>query len=47
MKCRQESVSSTVKRKDSNDEESLAEYGEPDIGKFNEDGSFIGQYTET
>ena len=26
------------------DEASLLEYGEPDSMKFNEDGSFIGQY---
>jgi len=26
------------------DDASLAEYGDIDTGKFNEDGSFIGQY---
>jgi len=29
---------------DSDDDESLAEYDDPDMGKFNEDGSFIGIY---
>jgi receptor-type tyrosine-protein phosphatase zeta len=26
------------------DTDSMAEYDDPDTGKFNEDGSFIGQY---
>jgi len=37
------SLTSTIKL-DSDDEGSLAEYGDIDAGKFNEDGSFIGQY---
>ena len=37
------SLTSTIKL-DSDDEGSLAEYGDIDTGKFNEDGSFIGQY---
>lgn len=28
------------------DEDSMGEYGEIDIAKFNEDGSFIGLYAE-
>ena len=39
------SLSSTIKL-DSDDEGSLNEYGDIDTGKFNEDGSFIGQYIE-
>ena len=31
---------------DTDDEASLLEYGEPDSMKFNEDGSFIGQYQD-
>jgi len=38
------SLTSTIKL-DSDDEGSLAEYGDIDAGKFTEDGSFIGQYT--
>jgi len=38
------SLTSTIKL-DSDDEGSLAEYGDLDAGKFTEDGSFIGQYT--
>ena len=29
------------------DTDSMAEYDDPDTGKFNEDGSFIGQYGGT
>jgi hypothetical protein len=40
------SLTSTIKL-DSEDEGSLNEYGgDLDTGKFNEDGSFIGQYIE-
>lgn len=35
--------SGTVKRDDSDD--SLVDYGEGGDGQFNEDGSFIGQYS--
>lgn len=39
------SLSSAMKLDDSDeDDASLAEYGDIDTGKFNEDGSFIGQY---
>lgn len=44
MKGSRASLTSTIKL-DSDDEGSLAEYGDLDTGKFNEDGSFIGQYT--
>ena len=43
MKGSRASLTSTIKL-DSDDEGSLAEYGDIDTGKFNEDGSFIGQY---
>ena len=39
------SLTSTIKL-DTDDEQSLLEYGEPDTGKFNEDGSFIGVYQD-
>jgi hypothetical protein len=39
------SLNSAMKLDDSDeDDASLAEYGDIDTGKFNEDGSFIGQY---
>ena len=44
MKGSRASLSSTIKL-DSDEEGSLAEYGDLDAGKFNEDGSFIGQYS--
>ena len=43
MKGSRASLTSTIKL-DSDDEGSLNEYGDIDAGKFNEDGSFIGQY---
>ena len=43
MKGSRASLTSTIKL-DSDDDVSLAEYGDIDTGKFNEDGSFIGQY---
>ena len=43
MKGARASLTSTMKL-DTDDEASLLEYGEPDTGKFNEDGSFIGIY---
>lgn len=44
MKGSRASLSSTIKLDSDDDEASLAEYGDIDTGKFNEDGSFIGQY---
>lgn len=41
----QPSVEAIIKRSDSDD--SLVEYGEGGEIQFNEDGSFIGQYTGT
>ena len=38
------SLNSAMKLDDSDDDASLAEYGDIDTGKFNEDGSFIGLY---
>jgi len=39
------SLDSSIKPLDSDDDnDSMAEYGDIDTGKFNEDGSFIGQY---
>ncbi|XP_064651907.1 neuroglian-like isoform X3 [Lineus longissimus] len=39
------SLDSSIKPIDSDDDnDSMAEYGDIDTGKFNEDGSFIGQY---
>lgn len=43
LKGSQASLTSTIKM-DSDEDGSLAEYGDLDAGKFNEDGSFIGQY---
>lgn len=40
------SLTSTIKLNESDDDDDLAEYGEPDAGKFTEDGSFIGQYID-
>ena len=46
MKGSRASLTSTIKL-DSDDEGSLNEYGgDLDTGKFNEDGSFIGQYID-
>lgn len=44
MKGSRASLTSTIKLGESDDEGSLAEYGDIDTGKFNEDGSFLGQY---
>ena len=44
MKGSRASLSSTIKLGESDDEGSLAEYGDIDTGKFNEDGSFLGLY---
>ena len=44
LKGSRASLSSTIKLGDSDDEGSLAEYGDIDTGKFNEDGSFLGLY---
>jgi hypothetical protein len=39
------SLDGSIKPLDSDDDaDSMAEYGDIDTGKFNEDGSFIGQY---
>lgn len=39
----QTSIDGTIKQQESDD--SLVDYGEGGEGQFNEDGSFIGQYT--
>ena len=44
MKGSRASLNTSLKMDD--DDESLAEYGDIDAGKFNEDGSFIGQYAD-
>ncbi|XP_074657074.1 neural cell adhesion molecule L1-like isoform X3 [Tubulanus polymorphus] len=38
------SLNSDIKMDSDDDNDSMAEYGDIDTGKFNEDGSFIGQY---
>ena len=38
------SIDSNEKDADDSDMDSLGEYADPDPSKFNEDGSFIGQY---
>ena len=40
------SITSSIKLESDDEEASLAEYGDIDTGKFNEDGSFIGQYRD-